>query len=135
MSREISARVTRYANPRLKPPELPRAVQIPSPARGIDVASFAAFDVFPPFNGAQIWAEMHRRALVTFGDDSAYLETVTARLPCGTCKPHWAALLAAKPPTWGEAYFAWTVAAHNEVNARLGKPLVTVEEARAIWTA
>ena len=29
-----------------------------------------------------------------------------------------------------ETYFAWTVAAHNSVNAKLGKKIFTVDEAR-----
>jgi hypothetical protein len=30
--------------------------------------------------------------------------------------------------------FEWSVAAHNKVNARIGKPVLTTEQAMAIWT-
>jgi hypothetical protein len=39
------------------------------------------------------------------------------------------------PPdfTSPEAFFAWGVALHNAVNRKLGKPELTIEEARRIW--
>jgi hypothetical protein len=39
------------------------------------------------------------------------------------------------PPDYSshEAWFAWGVKAHNEVNQRLGKPIVSLEEAKHIW--
>jgi hypothetical protein len=39
------------------------------------------------------------------------------------------------PPDFSspEAFFAWGVALHNAVNAKLGKPEITIEEAYLIW--
>jgi hypothetical protein len=39
------------------------------------------------------------------------------------------------PPdyTSPEAFFAWGVRLHNAVNAKLGKPEITIEEAYSIW--
>lgn len=57
-------------------------------------------------------------------------------LPCAECRGHFAALLDAHPPeiaaqSGRQAFARWTVDAHNAVNARLGKPLVTYEQ--AVW--
>lgn len=41
------------------------------------------------------------------------------------CAPEWASLMAAHPPALetAEALWGWTVAQHNRVNQRLGKPV------------
>lgn len=88
----------------------------------------------PVINSQQLWAELHRRGLAAppGQDDGAWLIEFRMQLPCGGCRLHWDAFCASMPPDWGN-YFAWTVAAHNEVNRRLGKPELTVEEAKCIW--
>ncbi len=92
----------------------------------------------PPFyNGAAVWEALHRRALSwgDGGDDSAWLvANVNARVPCGDCRAHWAKVLREIPVRWCD-YFAWSVEAHNAVNARLGKPILTLDDARARWGA
>ncbi|AVK74797.1 Sulfhydryl oxidase [Pandoravirus quercus] len=55
-------------------------------------------------------------------------------LPCAECRGHFAALLDAHPPevaarSGRQAFARWTVDAHNAVNARLGKPLFTYDQA------
>lgn len=83
---------------------------------------------------AAIWDDLHRRALTHEGDDSAWLRDFELQILGGcVCRKQWREDLAAKPPDFAN-YFAWTVAAHNAVNARLGKPILTVDEARAIWS-
>jgi hypothetical protein len=137
MSTQRTPWTFRRAQARLLPSPAPaQPGQGPSIAPGgIDVASFKA-EGAPPFQGAELWAEIHSRALRHDGsDDSAFIATVTARLPCSTCRPHWLAFLGATPPDFGPGYFAWTVAAHNEVNTRLGKPIVSIGQAFGIWTA
>lgn len=86
--------------------------------------------------GPPLWAELHRRALTTNpgADDSAWLEQFARRLPCGECRQHWHDMVRRAPPVWA-GYFRWTVDRHNEVNVRLGKPLLTLEQARALWSA
>jgi Erv1 / Alr family len=87
----------------------------------------------PPIDGSPLWAALHRRALVwQGGEDSIWLAQFRRRVPCGQCKQHWDAMLARTPPDWAN-YFAWTVARHNEVNARLGKPGMEEAEARVRW--
>lgn len=135
MSTERTPRTTYLAADRPRPPGTPREDQRPQPTRGIEAASFRS-QYPPPFAGAELWAEIHRRALAHDGsDDSAFIATVTARLPCSTCRPHWLEMLERTPPDFGETYFAWTVKRHNEVNLRLGKPVLTIAEAEAIWRA
>lgn len=78
------------------------------------------------------WDELHRQAEPT----PEWFSGWQARIPninCD-CRRHWRELVAAKPPDFSsrEAFFAWTVEAHNAVNERLGKPLVTLEEARRL---
>lgn len=87
------------------------------------------------FDGHRIWAAWHTRALsCPDGDDSAWISReVLPRLPCGDCRGHAIDYLKAHPV--GTDYFAWTVAFHNAVNERLGKPSTTVDDARALWTA
>lgn len=85
---------------------------------------------------SELWAALHRHAWGDDWDDPAWIDrNITAKLPCGECKQHWRALLAATPPDYSsrEAFFAWGVAAHNQVNARLGKPIMGLDEARKIW--
>jgi hypothetical protein len=58
------------------------------------------------------------------------LERITAMLPCGDCKQHWTKLVGDLPPDFAslEGYRRWTVAAHNAVNSRIGKPPMPFEE-------
>jgi hypothetical protein len=85
--------------------------------------------------GTMYWRALHRRALkVPAGrDDAEWLATFRRMLPCGDCRNHWDAMVAATPPEWAN-YFAWTVARHNEVNRRLGKPEMGEEEALQRWS-
>jgi hypothetical protein len=73
------------------------------------------------------------------GREGEWLEEFARRLPCGECRAHWSKLLAELPPELAsrEKYFAWTVAAHNAVNRRLGKPEMPEAEARQLhrWPA
>ena len=83
---------------------------------------------------AAIWSDLHRRALTHEGDDSTWIADYTKRI-IGTCqcRKQWDQDIAKLPPDFSR-YFEWTVAIHNAVNARIGKPILTVEEARARWT-
>ena len=51
------------------------------------------------------------------------------------CRRFYADWKAANPPDFSspEAFFAWGVALHNAVNAKLGKPEITIDEALSIW--
>ena len=86
----------------------------------------------------ELWGEVHRWALTANlqKEPHRWLARFATRIGCGECREHWEAYLAEFPPDFSsnEALFAWTVAAHNAVNRRLGKPEMTVEAARAYWT-
>lgn len=79
--------------------------------------------------GPDAWKRLH-----TAKDaDASWLRSFTANVPCGECKTHWREVLAAHPPVYGDGWFDWTVVAHNVINVKLGKPLMTVEAARSKW--
>ncbi|AJF98037.1 erv-family thiol oxidoreductase [Pandoravirus inopinatum] len=82
---------------------------------------YAAFQCPEPFD---------ERASALIGLARGYV----VLLPCAECRGHFAALLDAHPPevaarSGRQAFARWTVDAHNAVNARLGKPLFTYDQA------
>ena len=88
--------------------------------------------------GPRIWKWLHEMALGWNGekdDLQSIISMITNAVPCGECKKHWVEMLVAHPPkaTNAEEFFAESVAWHNQVNARLGKPELTVEDARKIY--
>jgi Erv1 / Alr family len=90
----------------------------------------------PPGSGPQLWAELHRWALTAdLADAPQWLDRFAARVPCGDCRRHWLAGVSDSPPPLEsrERLFAWTVARHNAVNRRLGKPEMSLEDARRLW--
>lgn len=89
---------------------------------------------------AGLWKELHLRALnYTVGEktsDASWLLAWTRKIPRFTkgcrCNEHWQKWYALNKPDYSssEAYFAWTVRAHNAVNERLKKPIWEVDQAR-----
>jgi hypothetical protein len=60
------------------------------------------------------------------------------RIGCGSCRSHATRYLQAHPLTEGmpqHALFAWTVNFHSHVSRSIGKPVVSLEEAKKIWGA
>lgn len=91
-------------------------------------------------DGPEIWRALHVAALEWNGDRQRLANAInrtTTAVPCGECKKHWIEMIQQKPITakTAEEFFALTVEWHNEVNARLGKPQLTIEEAKAIYRA
>jgi hypothetical protein len=85
--------------------------------------------------GRHAWETLHRHALadrVSLAWISAAFEPLIPRYGC-TCLSDWRTLLAAHPFR-GEDPFAWSVDVHNAVNAKLGKPQLTVDAARSVWS-
>ena len=79
----------------------------------------------PAMWGPPLWAELHARPeTCDLATEPAWLAAFARRVPCGDCRPHWLSLVRDTPPdlTSRQAYHAWSVAAHNAVNARLGRP-------------
>jgi hypothetical protein len=98
--------------------------------------------------GPKLWATLHTRALAYTGDAVAeiqWLATVfRAGIPCGECKVSFDEIMRKTPPVLNggpDAYFAWTVQAHNAVSAKLNKQrptdrqhkIYTLADARVIW--
>ena len=83
--------------------------------------------------GRAAWAALHSQHLGT----PEWFETKWKPLiPTGCGCQHGANdLLAQCPPRYDspEDWFAWTCQYHNLVNVKLGKPTLTLDEARAIW--
>lgn len=82
-------------------------------------------------DGPKMWAELHARPAAYQGDaeaEMAWLETFTRRIGCGQCQTHWRELVGRMPPdlSSGAAYWRWGVDRHNDVNAKLGRPVWTV---------
>jgi hypothetical protein len=83
-----------------------------------------------------LWREFHSATLTdSLNPDS--LEDFCLRVDIMNlcrCGKTWREIIAAHPlPLTGQ--FEWGVDRHNEVNAKLGKPIITHEQARCIWSA
>ncbi len=63
------------------------------------------------------------------------LSAVSRQISCGSCRADWMKYLRAHPLQAGsaEAMWQWQLDAHNYVNAKLKKPILTSEQAKAIW--
>lgn len=96
--------------------------------------------------GPQLWSSLHYIALgypdhpssLDKQNYKAFFESLDNVLPCHKCAQHYKATVEAMPiaPFLDSAHrlFEWTVAVHNAVNQRLGKPQITVAEARGLYT-
>lgn len=82
------------------------------------------------------WRELHARGLIklSIAGEQVWFDDFIRGLPCPDCRKHFEAFVLKNPPVLESrrAFFAWTVKAHNHVNAHTGKPLVTVAEAYLI---
>lgn len=99
----------------------------------------------PTVFGPYMWATIHYVALgapATFDEkDKVKYKTFYGQLPgiipCATCSEHFIGVLNKYPIDAAlrssAELFQWTVTIHNDVNTRLGKPVMTIEEARNRW--
>lgn len=78
--------------------------------------------------GRELWSELHTSVTV---DTLAEWERRIPSFGC-TCRKFYDEWKASNPPRKDD-FFAWTVELHNAVNAKLGKPKITIDEARQIW--
>ena len=80
------------------------------------------------------WKELHSRGLCSLSmeHESDWFDAFLRGLPCPDCRRHFEEFLGRSPPVFSDrqAFFEWTVAAHNFVNRRVGKPEITIEAAR-----
>lgn len=79
--------------------------------------------------GPALWRELHTKT----DADAAYVKSVTRRLPCGECRRGWSWFVKEYPPVFGDGWWEWTWRAHNYVNTKLGKPTMTLDDARRRW--
>ena len=79
------------------------------------------------------WIELHD-GTVRDGLSLANWELKIPQYGC-SCKKFYAEWKAENAPdfTSPEAFFAWGVRLHNAVNRKLGKPELTIDEAKKIW--
>ena len=85
-----------------------------------------------------LWDRLHKRALTFKGkDDTSFILQFGKDIPRYTkgckCNEFWYKLIKQHPPTYGARYFEWSVLVHNLVNAKLGKPKYTVQQARKYY--
>lgn len=93
---------------------------------------------------ASLWKALHLRALnydaTKSTSDQMWILSWSRKIPRFTkgcaCNEHWQKWYSQNLPDYSssDAYFAWTVKAHNAVNERLRKPTFTVEKAKEHYT-
>jgi len=88
--------------------------------------------------GAYLWEQLHKwaaRSPLPVLDQEVWFDlwenVVKVFLGNCGCWRDWQRIKRENPMRWGEEAFAWSVEVHNEVNNRLGKRVLTLEEARA----
>lgn len=89
---------------------------------------------------SKLWKDLHERAISHTGsEDKLFLRTWAAKLPRFTtgcaCNEFWKKWSTLNKPVHEPEgfYFAWTIKAHNAVNAKLKKKQWTIEEALREW--
>lgn len=72
-----------------------------------------------------LWAELHSKQSPT----PEWFESWLSRVPkfgCN-CQDDFRKYVADNPPDFGAGWYAWTVSAHNFVNAKLNKPIWSID--------
>ena len=99
----------------------------------------------PELWGPSTWDTIHllcytAPATLTASDQlryTAFFKALPYVLPCASCSQHLLEHYENHPIESyihsGTALFEWSVHIHNTVNEMLGKPMVSVEDARALW--
>jgi len=120
-------------------------------------SAYSAYPAYPPYHlnqfgqpasvetteewGRKAWAVFHEN---TFGyraglDEQRcyqfYYSEFLGYIKCATCLAHYQEIINRTPIRLysEDDLFAWTVDVHNQVNRKLGKPIVSVCEAKQIW--
>jgi len=87
--------------------------------------------------GPYFWGVIHLGCLAG-SMTPEFIAMYPSVIPCGMCGQHFGELIQELPfPESRDPLimFEWSVNAHNIVNSRTDKPVLTVEQAMAIWTA
>lgn len=79
--------------------------------------------------GPERWSVFHNATRKGIADGQ-WLRVFNRSLPCHSCKQDWAELTAKNPPPKEpSAQFAWGWDLHNRINTKLGKPIMSLEDA------
>tara|TARA_R110000851_G_scaffold317746_1_gene481320 strand:- start:345 stop:713 length:369 start_codon:yes stop_codon:yes gene_type:complete len=80
--------------------------------------------------GPRMWAEIHSTAAKSTPTQfRKYLGTLGPRIPCEECRYHLRSYIFSNPLTNFEDPMIWSIDFHNVVNKRLGKRVLTYQEA------
>jgi hypothetical protein len=93
--------------------------------------------VAPDVWGPILWGAIHITCLAGTATPE-FINAFSDALPCPACASHFKELLMEFPfPASDDpiVLFEWSVNAHNRVNARIGKPILTMEQALSRWAA
>ena len=90
----------------------------------------------PNIWGPNLWGTLHLLCLAgTITPE--FVQEFAKVIPCPMCAGHFAELLKESPLPDSDdpnVLFEWSVHVHNLVNSRIGKPLLTVDQAEKRWT-
>lgn len=83
----------------------------------------------------KLWEYLHSYKWQSEEETRKWFDGWCAGIPCGSCKHDWFIIIRNFPPDFSsaQAFFEWSVAAHNLVNKKLDKPELSLEEAIKIW--
>jgi len=89
--------------------------------------------------GSRYWAELHLFGLRNpslCAENDFWFRQWMLSLPFDgcPCEQHLKDFLRNNPPDWSD-FFAWGVRLHNAVNDRIGRPTISVENARIVWSS
>ena len=88
--------------------------------------------------GPELWKMLHVFAYFWKGKKTSaikFLGFFSRKILCGQCRSDWQKIVSELPPDLktDESLFAWTVLVHNEVNKKLGKPELSLDEAIQLY--
>lgn len=81
-------------------------------------------EITPAEWGPPLWAEIHAwAASADLYRVAEYLDAFALRVPCGACREHWRAIVAANPPdvSSNAVLERWVSDRHDDVSRSLGK--------------
>lgn len=111
------------------------------PFYGADVVSpppeaFAGLQSIMREAGPRLWRELHTAAeRMPLDALPAFLAVFLRRIPCGDCRAWFDHYCRENPAPFGskEAFFRWTVEAHNAVNRKLNREQWEFKRAEKLW--